>query len=327
MYDVQENIKFKWHKKGMIFSPNNHHKCMYNYAQCPFPVDFGDFLRVYFSTREKYENNMCRSYGGFVDLDKKDLTKIINISKEPMMDFGGIGEFDEFGSMPNSIIKHNDEYYLYYCGWNRGISAQYSWEIGLAKSKDGERFKRVGKGPVIGPTLYEPYLHACPIVYKFGENDWHMYYLSGIRWIKTDAKMESQYLLMHATSEDGIDWKRNAKPIIKPKVEYESQTSAAVIKIDNKYHMFFSYRYGIDFRENRDKGYRIGYASSNDLLNWERDDSKAGIDVSDEGWDSSMVAYPHIYKVNEKYIMFYCGNHFGEQGFGYAELEIQRNEY
>ena len=314
---------FKWKKKGLIFSPDNAYPWMYSHAQCPFTLDFDDFIRVYFSTRENYQNNMSRSYGGFVDLDKNDLRKVINISSEPLMDFGGIGEFDEFGSMPNSIIKHNDEYYLYYCGWTRGMSTPYSWEIGFAKSKDSVRFKKVGKGPLIGPTLNEPYLHACPVVYKIAENEWHMFYLSGIKWLQGDKKMESQYLLMHATSEDGVNWSRDGKSVIPTKVEDESQTSAAIINLGGKYHMFFSYRHGLDFRETKDRGYRIGYAYSDDLVNWTRDDSKTGIDVSDFGWDSEMVAYPHITQINDKYVMFYCGNHFGQEGFGYAELEMQ----
>ena len=66
----------------------------------------------------------------------------------------------------------------------------------------------------------------------------------------------------------------------------------------------------------------MGYAYSDDLINWTRDDSQAGISISESGWDSEMIAYPHIVKIDEKYYMFYCGNEFGREGFGYAELEI-----
>ena len=68
--------------------------------------------------------------------------------------------------------------------------------------------------------------------------------------------------------------------------------------------------------------YRIGYAESDDGINWTRNDDQVGIDVSNTGWDSEMIEYPHIAKINGKQIMFYCGNHFGKGGFGYAELEI-----
>ena len=63
---------FKWEKKGgLIFSPNGHSEWMYSHAQCPFTYDFGDFIRVYFSTREAYKDGMSRAYGGWVDLEKR----------------------------------------------------------------------------------------------------------------------------------------------------------------------------------------------------------------------------------------------------------------
>lgn len=313
---------FKWEKKGLIFSPNGHSEWMYSHAQCPFTFDFGEYIRIYFSTREAYKDGMSKAHGGWVDVERKDLKKIIRIADEPMVELGQIGEFDEFGSMPNSIVKVGKEFYLYFCGWTRAVSTPYCWEIGLAKGIDGKTFKKVGKGPIIGSTMEEPYLHACPQVYRLKDNEWHMFYLSGQRWLQGKEKMESQYLIVHAISKDGIHWERNAKPIIQPKVEYESQTSAAIIKIDNLYHMFFCYRYGLDFRQTVGRGYAMGYAYSDDLMNWTRDDSQVGIELSESGWDSKMIAYPYIAKIDENYYMLYCGNDFGKEGFGYAELKI-----
>lgn len=312
---------FKWKKKGMIFSPKNHYSWMSTHAQCPFPLDFGDFIRIYFATREAYQNGMCRAFGGFVDVEKDNLQNIIRVSERPLLDLGGVGEFDEFGSMPISVVPHNGEYYLYYVGWTRSFSVPYDWEIGFAKSKDGERFEKIGKGPLVGPTLYEPYLNSTPVVYKFADDDWHMFYHTGVQWLKGADKLESQYLIKHAISVDGIDWKRTSVPIIPTKVENECQTTPAIMCIGHKYHMFFCYRHGLDFRDASDKAYRIGYAWSDDLTTWTRDDSQAGIDVSPTGWDSQMIEYPHISKINGKYVMFYCGNHFGRDGFGFAELE------
>ena len=51
--------------------------------------------------------------------------------------------------------------------------------------------------------------------------------------------------------------------------------------------MFYSYRYNLNFKEAK-RGYRIGYAYSNDLYHWTRDDEKAGIGVSETGWDSEI---------------------------------------
>jgi hypothetical protein len=84
--------------------------------------------------------------------------------------------------------------------------------------------------------------------------------------------------------------------------------------------MFFCYRYSTNYR-GHEKGYRIGYASSADGCLWTRDDARAGLDVSSDGWDAEMVSYPHILQLDGKTYMFYLGNGVGREGFGLAELQ------
>jgi hypothetical protein len=311
----------KWEKKGLIFSPDCSKPWMHSHAQVPYTVKLENVIRTFFSTREKIDgNHMFRSFSGYVDLDKNDLSKVVKVSESPIVALGGKGEFDEFGSMAGSVILHEGTYFLYYCGWTRCQSVPYAWAIGLATSQNGAEFQRFGSGPLLGPTLREPYLQACPLVYKFKKDDWYMFYLSGVKWFEHDGKAESQYLLMHARSSDGVNWVRNGKVLIPPVVPDECQTSASVFHKDGKYHLLFSYRHGAEFREKPEKGYRIGYASSRDLLNWDRDDSQAGLDVSESGWDSEMVAYPHVFHLRGQTHLFYCGNGFGKEGFGWATL-------
>jgi hypothetical protein len=57
------------------------------------------------------------------------------------------------------------------------------------------------------------------------------------------------------------------------------------------------------------------------LIDWERDDDRAGVDVSDEGWDSEMVSYPHVFELDGAVYMMYLGNQVGRHGFGLARLE------
>jgi hypothetical protein len=84
--------------------------------------------------------------------------------------------------------------------------------------------------------------------------------------------------------------------------------------------MFFCYRHSTGYR-GKENGYRIGYAASTDLINWQRDDTKAGIDVSEEGWDSEMISYPHVFELDNEMYMFYLGNQVGKYGFGLAKLD------
>ena len=313
----------KWVKRGQIFNPTilGDSDWMQVQAQNPYVLKFDNFIRVYFNTRpQKSKDGKNKSYAGFVDLDINDFSKIIKIASKPLLNLGEIGTFDEHGVMAGSVYKMGNEYYLYYVGWTRMQSVPYNWAIGLAVSKDGEVFTRKGNGPVIGANLNEPYLQAgCSSILNI-DNTLHMWYTTGVKWIDNGEKPESVYQITHATSLDGIHWDRDGALCIEPVIEDEAQASPTVIKIGEKWHMLFSYRHTTNFR-NKERGYRIGYASSYDLKTWKRDDAFAGLNVSDTGWDSEMVCYPHIFEVKGKVYLLYCGNDFGKEGFGYAELE------
>ncbi len=103
--------------------------------------------------------------------------------------------------------------------------------------------------------------------------------------------------------------------------ENECQAGPDVFYKDGLYHMYFVYREGLDFRTIKGRGYKIGYATSKDLVNWDRKDEESGIDYSENGWDSEMQHYPHIFELDNKFYMTYNGNEFGKYGFGLAQLE------
>jgi hypothetical protein len=110
------------------------------------------------------------------------------------------------------------------------------------------------------------------------------------------------------------------KDLIESRIEEdEAQASPDVFHAGGKYHMFFAYRYSAGFR-GKERGYRIGYASSSNLTDWVRDDAKAGIDVSESGWDAEMVSYPHVFDLDGRTYMAYLGDQVGRHGFGLAIL-------
>ena len=168
--------------------------------------------------------------------------------------------------------------------------------------------------------LHEPFVISGPKIRQFGDR-WYLWYIAGTRWILNEGRPEPVYRIRMATSDDGLHWERLHRELIPTRLEAdECQASPDVIFTNGKYHMFFCYRHSLGYR-GREKGYRIGYASSTDLVTWVRDDDKAGIDVSDEGWDSEMICYPHVFELDGTTRMFYLGNQVGRHGFGLAELE------
>ena len=86
--------------------------------------------------------------------------------------------------------------------------------------------------------------------------------------------------------------------------------------------MWFSYRGSFDFRNGSDS-YRIGYAFSDDLFKWTRKDDLAGIDISQDSWDSKMICYPYVFNLDSEVFMLYNGNTFGKNSIGLAKLKVQ----
>lgn len=309
---------------GRVFNPQEveNRSWLKEFAQAPSVLIFDKFIRVYFSCRPpRDKNGQYVSYSAFVDLNRSNLFEIKNISKKPILKLGEPGTFDEFGTYPVSVIRKGKDVYVYYGGWTRCESVPFNVAIGLAISNDGGvTFRKYGKGPVLSYTPDEPFILSGPKIRKF-DDLWYLWYIAGRKWIIADGRPEPVYKIRMASSVDGVDWTKLNKDLIESRIEEdEAQASPDVIFCNGKYHMFFCYRYSSNYR-GKEKGYRIGYAFSDNMLDWTRDDSKAGIDISDEGWDSEMVAYPHVFELDGNIYMLYLGNEVGRYGFGLAQLE------
>ena len=320
----------KWTKLGNIFNPSEHDSFneYVGYAQYPHALVYDDFVRIYFAIRKQSENGKYLSYIQFIDMDK-DLKKIINKSNKTVVELGKIGCFDEHGVFPMNAVRYKNKIYGYTFGVSRKESVVLESSIGLVISDDdGLTYKRIGNGPVLTSSINEPFVLGTPNV-QIIDNVFHMWYLYGIEWkiFKENTIPERIYKLGHATSTDGINWTKEGRQIIADKFEEESQANPTVIQINNRYHMFFCYRQSFDFRKNKGKSYRIGYAYSDDLINWTRDDDKAGIDVKEGDWDSEMICYPNIFKFNENIYMIYNGNEFGKFGIGLARLDLNAQTF
>lgn len=314
---------FKWEKLGKIFDPKDlpGDSWMKEFAQSPSVVIYEEYVRVYFCTRPAPSaDGQYLSFLSYIDLDRQNLLEVLGTCAAPILSLGGYGTFDEFGTNPISVIKNQDEVRVYYAGWTRCESVPFNGAIGVAVSHDdGATFNRLGQGPVLSYSPDEPFLLGSPRIRHFN-GKWYLWYVAGKEWVATGARPEPVYKIRMASSVDGINWVKAGKDLIGDRLgAQECQACPDVIFRNNKYHMFFSYRTINDYKIG-DGGYRIGYASSTDMSHWVRDDDLAGMTVSENGWDSEMVNYPHIFVVDEQTYMIYQGNEMGRSGIGLARL-------
>lgn len=318
----------KWKKLGLIFSPQkvcNGRPWLHEFAQGPSSLIFDDYVRIYFSCRpHPDEKGQYVSYSSYADFDRNNLTRMVGLAERPILDLGDTGCFDEFGTYPVSVIRCEETVRAYYGGWTRCESVPFNVAIGVAESRDhGKTFQRLGPGPLLSYSIDEPFVISGPKV-RYFKNRWYLWYISGKKWKVYNGRPEPVYRIRMAISENGLTWNRLNRDLIPCKLEEDEAQASPDVFLDNGiFHMFFCYRFGTDFR-NSQRGYRIGYAWSTDGYNWTRDDDKAGLHVSSDGWDSEMVCYPHIFSVDSQIYMAYLGNHVGREGFGLAILESEK---
>ena len=297
----------KWRKLGCIFTSNEHYPWMMSHAANTVAEHLeGDLFKIYFSCRNK-EN--CSSIGSVV-IDITNPENPVEIASNPVFSPGEVGTFDDSGASMGCLVQVNEKRYLYYLGWNLGVTVPWRNSIGLAVSPSPEAaFQRFSKAPIMDRNDIDPFSISYPWV-MHDDGLWRMWYGSNLKWGAKQVDMA--HLLKYAESSDGIHWRRDGKIAINFKSEDEyAMSKPCVIKENGIYKMWYSYR---------GSSYRIGYAESPDGLNWDRLDDQVGITVSESGWDSEMIEYPFVFDHNGDRYMLYNGNGYGKTGFGLAVL-------
>ncbi|GAA0856825.1 hypothetical protein [Aliiglaciecola litoralis] len=308
-----------WIKQGRIFVPDGKNKHALSHAQVPVPIHFPNEnrIRIVFSSRDE----QSRSRPFYVDVDDRNPKNILNICDKPLLELGELGTFDDCGVMPSWVVEHDNKHYMYYIGWNVRNTIPYHNAVGLAISDDNcQTFKKYSNGPLWDRDSIEPHYSGTSCV-LIENNVWKNWYLSCTEWREVNGKVEPRYHIKYAESENGIVWQRKGVVAIDYLNDSEAGiVKASVLKENGTYKMWFSYRKIDGYRDNIDASYRIGFAESNDGINWQRCEPQNPncLDISCEGWDSLMVEYPHVIRVSEKLMMFYNGNGFGKTGFGFA---------
>jgi predicted GH43/DUF377 family glycosyl hydrolase len=305
----------KWEKLGRILEPQETINWLSSSASASFAIPSSqdsDVYRLYVNGRDAQK----RSLIGVVEFDLRRL-KILKISKHPVMGLGEIGAFDQNGTSYPYIVLFKDRYFMYYVGWVQAVQVPWMNGLGMATSKDGLKFERYSRAPILHRDDDDFIgMGSCCVLLE--HDKFRMWYSRFEKWDKDQHHYKHCYNIKYAESQDGIHWKKNTRICIdfKDNSEY-AIAKPCVLKCKDKYLMWYSYR---------GKSYRIGFAISDDGRNWIRRDEMAGIDVSQDGWDSEMICYAYVFKHNGYLYMLYNGNGYGASGLGLARLNIQDME-
>jgi hypothetical protein len=311
-------MRFHWKNLGFVFTPDQTNEKLYSHTTPISPLELENCIRIFYSPRTKPDlSGNSISYISFIDLDKDNPRTVLNRRDEVLLPLGGKGDFDEHGTMVAEVVRHNQDIYLYYMGWQRNDFGDipYKVKVGLAISTDnGNTFTKFNANPIVSVDDIDP-ISIGNITILIEKSIWRMWYTSYTRWEFKGVKPTPEYEIKYATSTDGIHWTKSGIVCIEED-EYGGVATPTIWKRgEADFFMWFGYRR--PYEEDGKVGkYKLGFANSKNGLNWQKRYAETNILASGEEWDSQMMCYPAVIKLKDVLYMFYCGNEFGKSGFG-----------
>ena len=300
----------KWDKKGFVFGPDGSLTWAKNSALTPTPFLIDEeTIRVYSGFRD----GKGISRIGYVDLDASNPSRVKHISKNPVLDVGKPGAFDDNGIILGDIIRVGNQIRMYYIGFQLVNNVKFLAFTGLAVSSDGGiSFNRYSDTPIMDRSSNGMYIRAVHSV-MHEDNKFRVWFASGNGWEFINGKPYPQYDIRYIESPNGINFIGEGTLCVETQGDEYRIGRPRVFEHNGNYIMHYT-------RGMKKGDYLAGAAISLDGLSWNRDDSALGIALSNDGWDSRHLCYPAIIKVRDNIYMFYNGNDMGYDGFGYATL-------
>ena len=301
---------FDWTKKGLVFDTAHQgvggwmrHSAL---APTPWRLD-EDTIRVYAGFRD--DEGVSRI--GYVDLDAHEPTRVLRVSREPVLDVGRGGCFDDNGMILGDIVAAPGGLHMFYVGFQRVARAKFLAFTGLAISHDGgEHFERVQDTPILDRAPGRSTIAAVHSA-LFEGGRWRLWYAVGDDWELIDGRPFPRYHIRCVTTDDLTDIPRDDHVCLRPRGSEYRIGRPRVYRFDDRYAMYFT-------RGNVTGEYFPGVAFSEDGLDWERRDDALGLALSERGWDSRTICYPALIHRGRDVLMFYNGNDMGLDGFGLA---------
>ena len=287
----------QWNKIGLIYQVNNDNNNLLTHASNPLAMHLNDDVyRIFYSGRDS-DNRSSVSY-----VDYNLVTqKIVYDHKVPIISPES-GTFYSHGITIGNYWHEDGEVFIGFMGWQQKEGCHWRGDIGKFNLK-------TKRASILMDTSHEdPISLSYPHV-MFDDGVYRMWYGSTISWTSSNGEMV--HVIKEAVSNDMGSW--DYKSCVIP---YEIGTAQAfskpsVIKNQEGYRMWYSYRDGAG------TPYRIGYAYSRCGNKWTT--GQSNLDISVNGWDNDMVCYPYVFEHKSQVYMLYNGNRYGLDGFGLAK--------
>ncbi|WP_426409050.1 glucosyl hydrolase [Bradyrhizobium ganzhouense] len=301
---------FAWEKKGLVFDVAKHGVggWMDNSALTPTPFRINDeIIRVFAGFRDSAGVSRI----GYVDVCADNPTRIVSVSREPVLDIGRAGCFDDNGVILGDVVTGPGGLYMFYVGFQLVAKAKFLAFSGMAKSVNGgDSFARVSEAPILDRAPGQTTIGAIHSV-MFERGLWKIWYASGDDWQLIQGLPYPRYHIRYTEVRDPLAVPRTGTTCLVAQGDEYRIGRPRVYRIGGQYVMYFT-------KGTITGDYLAGLAYSRNGIDWDRKDDEVGIGLSPTGWDSRALCYPAIIRHRDALLMFYNGNDMGRDGFGLA---------
>lgn len=307
----------KWGKLGITCRPlGTSESVSHCYVPTPIVLEDRGIVRVYYASWDKFQRGRIF----YTDFDIDDPTKEVDRSKKPVLGLGQPGTFDSDGVSPQfALVGDNKKIHLLYQGFQRTVYPKINMMLsGLSREIESEILERWAETPILERTPTEPFIRSAPcmIVQHGFFQVWYTSGLTGWEECKDKTYWNSypRYDIAYLLGTSMADIYRSMPTRCNIKKPDELGVSRPWVICENKvYKMWFSYR-----KENMP--YRIGYAISDNGVDWLREDETVGIEP-DKLYDNEMICFGAVFDAGKNRYMIYNGNSHGRYGAALAILE------
>ena len=124
-------------------------------------------------------------------------------------------------------------------------------------------------------------------------------------WYRADGEGRVQSV-GHTRSEDGCGWPIPDAPALAPSEDWASYAVVGPHVVERDDGQLWMYYRGSDYENQSDSP--LGLAVSEDGLTWSTHPENPIVPIPASGWDSSLLADPHVWRSEGRWLMLYSGH-------------------
>jgi len=240
--------------------------------------------------------------------------------KNPVLKIGNQGDFDDDHLRRPYVIYDEGKFKMWYSGYGYKVASNLHYSIGYAESIDGKNWTKYKNNPVIDvseDSWDDIDVMLGSVVKK--DNKYHLWYdgLSS-EYPENEDSNHSNNIADggYATSSDGINWTKHTSPVFTNSKEGFESITIDVRGVNwNNNGGFFEMLYsGKELGSNGYYNRSIGRATSEDGINWVKDDINPIITYGSDGdWNQYSTAAGVFIRKGDDYMVWFSGVGRGSQ--------------